>query len=81
MVLEINLLRRIFEYERGEVRGGRRKVRSEKLHSLYSSANIIIVLRSRRMRWEGHVAILVVHDQCLQNYSWRIITNRWEDMY
>jgi hypothetical protein len=51
----------------GEVAGGRRRVRSEKLRCLYSSANIIIPLRSRRVRWEGQVASHVENDQCLQN--------------
>jgi hypothetical protein len=36
--------------------GGRRKLRNEKLHELCSSASIIRIIKSRRMRWEGHVA-------------------------
>jgi hypothetical protein len=50
MVLEINLLGRIFEYESGEISGGRRKMRSEKLHSLYSSASVVILLRAWRKK-------------------------------
>jgi transcription termination factor 2 len=33
-----------------------RKLRNEELHNLYSSPNIITMLKSRRMRWGGHVA-------------------------
>jgi hypothetical protein len=38
------------------VTGGRRKLRNEELGDLYSSPSIIRILKSRRMRWEGHVA-------------------------
>jgi hypothetical protein len=34
----------------------RKKLRIDELHSLYSSPNIVRVIRSRRMRWAGHVA-------------------------
>jgi hypothetical protein len=36
--------------------GGWRKLRNEELHGLYSSPNIIRTIKSRRMRWAGHVA-------------------------
>jgi hypothetical protein len=39
-----------------EVTGGCRKLRNEELHNLYSSPNIIRIIKSRRMRWAGHVA-------------------------
>jgi hypothetical protein len=35
---------------------GWRKLRKEELHNLYSSPNIIRMIKSRRMRWAGHVA-------------------------
>jgi hypothetical protein len=38
------------------VTGGSRKLHNEELHNLYSSPNIITIMKSRRMRWEGHVA-------------------------
>jgi hypothetical protein len=38
------------------VTGGFRKLHNEELHNLYSSASIIRVIKSRRMRWAGHVA-------------------------
>jgi hypothetical protein len=39
------------------VAGGWRRLHNEKLHNLYASPNIIKVIRSRRMRWTGHVAL------------------------
>jgi hypothetical protein len=56
MVFENTVLRRIFGTKRDEVTGERRKLNNEKLHDLYSSPSKIRVVKSRRMRWEGHVA-------------------------
>jgi hypothetical protein len=39
-----------------EVAGGWRKLHNEELHNLYSSPSIIRIIKSRRMRWAGHVA-------------------------
>jgi hypothetical protein len=39
-----------------EVAGGWRRLHIEELHNLYTSLNIIRMIKSRRMRWEGHVA-------------------------
>jgi hypothetical protein len=50
------VLRKIFAPKRDEVIGGWRKLHSEELHNLYSSPSIIIMIKSRRMRWAGHVA-------------------------
>jgi hypothetical protein len=50
------VLRRIFGPKRYEVRGDWRKLHNEELHNLYSSPNIIRMIKSRRMRWVGHVA-------------------------
>jgi hypothetical protein len=55
-VFENRVLRRIFGPKRDEVTGDRRKLLNEELHSLYSSPNIIRMIKSRRMRWAGHVA-------------------------
>jgi hypothetical protein len=56
-VFEKSVLRRILGPKRDGVTGGCRKLHNEELHSLYSSPNIIIIIKSRRrMRWAGHVA-------------------------
>jgi hypothetical protein len=55
-VFENRVLRRIFGRKRDEVTGDWRKLHNEELHNLYSSANIIKKIKSRRMRWAGHVA-------------------------
>jgi hypothetical protein len=55
-VFEDRVLRRIFGPKRDEVTGGWRKLHNEELHNLYSSPSIIRMIKSRRMRWEGHVA-------------------------
>jgi hypothetical protein len=44
------VLRRIFGLKRDEVTGGWRKLHNEELHGLYSSSNIIRVIKTRRMR-------------------------------
>jgi hypothetical protein len=41
--------------ERDEVAGGWRKLHNEELHSLYSSPSIIRMIKSRRVKWAGHV--------------------------
>jgi len=55
-VFENRMLRRIFGPKRNEVTGEWRKLHNEELNDLYSSHNIVRVLKSRRMRWAGHVA-------------------------
>jgi hypothetical protein len=54
-VFENRVLRRIFEPKREED-GSWRKLHNDELHNLYSSPNIVSVIKSRRMRWAGHVA-------------------------
>jgi hypothetical protein len=54
-VFEKRVLRRIFGPKKDEVTGEWRKLHSEQLHILYSSQNIRQI-KSRRMRWAGHVA-------------------------
>jgi hypothetical protein len=56
MVFENRVLRRIFGPKRDEVTGVRRKLYNEELRDLYSSPSIIRIIKSRRMRWAGHVA-------------------------
>jgi len=55
-VFESMVLRRIFGPRRDEVTGEWRRLHNEELNDLYSSPNIVWVIKSRRMRWTGHVA-------------------------
>jgi hypothetical protein len=57
-VFENRVLRRIFGSKRDEVTGEWRRLNIEELNDLYSSPNIIRVIKSRRMRWAGHVACM-----------------------
>jgi len=54
-VFENRVLRRIFGPKRDELTGVWRKLHNEELYDLYSSPNIVRVIKSRRMRWVGHV--------------------------
>jgi hypothetical protein len=54
-VFENRVLRRIFGPKRDEVMGQWRKLHNGELHNLYSSPDIIRHIKSRRMRWAGHV--------------------------
>jgi hypothetical protein len=56
-VFENRELRKIFGPKREEDRSWR-KLHNDELHSLYSSPNIVRVIKSRRMRWAGHVACM-----------------------
>ena len=53
---ENRVLRRIFGSKRDEVTGEWRKLHNEELNDLYCLPNIVRVIKSRRMRWVGHVA-------------------------
>jgi hypothetical protein len=55
-VFENRVLRRIFGPKRDVVTGGWRKLHNEELHNLYASPSIIRIIKSRKMRWAGHVA-------------------------
>ena len=55
-VFENRVLRRVFGPKRDEVTGEWRKLHNEELSDLYSLPNIVWVVKSRRMRWAGHVA-------------------------
>jgi len=56
MVFENSVLRIIFGSRRDEVTGEWRKIHNEELNNLYCLPNIVRVIKSRRMRWAGHVA-------------------------
>jgi hypothetical protein len=57
-VFENRVIRRLFGPKWHEVTGEWRKLCSEKLHNLYSFPNIIRHIKSRRMRWLGHVVCI-----------------------
>jgi hypothetical protein len=56
-VFDNRVLRRIFGPKREEDRSWR-KLHNDELHSLYSSLNIVSMIKSRRMRWAGHVTCM-----------------------
>jgi hypothetical protein len=58
-VLEKRVLRRIFGRKRDQVTRGWRKLHNEKLHNMNFSPSVIWMIKSRRMRWTGHVARMV----------------------
>jgi len=70
-VFENRLLIRIYgPRKQQEVIGGLRNLHNEDLYNLYSSPNIIWVIKSRRMLWAGHWR----DQECLQNFcqkTWR----------
>ena len=55
-IFENRFLRRIFGSKRDDVRGEWRRLHKEELYAPYSSPNNIRVIKSRRLRWAGHVA-------------------------
>jgi hypothetical protein len=79
-VFENRDLRRIFGPKRDEVTEGSRKLHNEELHNLYSSPTIIRMIKSRRMRWTGHVARMGSEGMYI-GYWWesRKEGDYWED--
>ena len=67
-VFENMLLRRIFGRRRNEVTGKWRRLHNEELNDLYSSPNIVRVIKTRRMRWAGHVARMGVERGCIGSW-------------
>jgi hypothetical protein len=63
-VFENRVLRRIFGPKREEVTGEWRKLHNEELHDLYSSPTLVRVIKSRRMRWAGHVVRIGRGEAC-----------------
>jgi len=69
-VFENVVLRRIFGLRRDEVTGEWRRLHNEELNDLDSSPNIVWVIKSRRMRWAGHVAHMGEERGCIGSWSW-----------
>jgi hypothetical protein len=57
-VFENRVLRSIFGHKRDEVTGRWRRLHNKELYAPYSSQNIIQVIKSRRLKWAGHVAYM-----------------------
>jgi hypothetical protein len=66
-VFENRVLRRIFGPKRDEVTGEWRKLHNEELHNLYSSPDISRQIKSKRMRWAGHVARMGENKKTVQD--------------
>jgi hypothetical protein len=64
-VFENRVLREIFGPKRDEVTGEWRRLHNEELNDLYSSKNIIRVIKSNKMRWAGHVARMGEGKRCI----------------
>ena len=67
-VFENMVLRRTFGPRWDEVTGERRRLHSEELNDLYSSPSIVRVIKSRRMRWAGHVARMGEEKGCIGSW-------------
>jgi hypothetical protein len=63
----VKLVLKIFGSKREED-GSWRKLHNDELHSLYSLPNIVKVIKSRRMRWAGHVACMGGGERHLQGF-------------
>jgi hypothetical protein len=68
-VFENRVLRRIFGPKREED-GSWRKLHNDELYSLYSSPNIVRVIKSRRMKWGGTRGTHERGERCLQSFGW-----------
>jgi len=64
-VSENMVLRRILGPRRDEVTGEWKRLHNEELNDLYSSPNIVRVIKSRRMRWAGHVMRMGEERECI----------------
>jgi hypothetical protein len=86
-VFEKRVLRRIFEPKRDDITGECRKLHNEELNDLHFSSVIVLVIKSSRMRWTGHVACMwerrglyrVLVGKPEGNRPLRRPKSRWED--
>jgi hypothetical protein len=67
-MFENRVLRRIFGPKGDEATGEWRRLHNEELNDLYSS-NSIRVIKSRRMKWAGHVARVGGKERCIQDFG------------
>ena len=68
-MFENRVLRRIFGPKRDEVVEEWRKLHNEELNVLFSSPNNVRVVKSRRMRWAGHVECMGGEEICIQGFG------------
>ena len=61
-------MRRIFGPRADEVTGEWRRLHNEELNDLYCSSNIVRVIKARRMRWAGHVAVWARRGGCIGSW-------------
>jgi len=65
---KLRVLRRIFGPRRDAITGEWRRWHNEELNDLYSSLNIVRVIKSRQMRWAGHVARRAKRGGCIGSW-------------
>ena len=68
-VFENTVLRGAFGPKRNEVTGEWRKIQNEELNDGYRSPNIVWVIKSRRMRWAGHVASMGLEERFIHGFG------------
>ena len=80
-VFENMVMRRIFGPRSDEVTGEWRRLHNEELNDLYCSHNIVQVIKSRRMRWAGHVVYMGEESGCIGTWwgNWRE-RDHWGDL-
>ena len=73
-VFENSVLRKIIGLWRGKVTAEWRKLHNDELYDLYPSQNIIRMIKSRRMRWAGHVARMGGRKDAYRGTLWKATT-------